>query len=134
MASVRKGSKYAGIPLLEKELLEGLEKEGVEVEDLMQEEFETEPAPPPKPTPKRKTKLAPMKKPLKKDRTQLLIAKLLKRIEALEGERASKRTPSANHVVRVPTPAMFTGKRGSFQFFASKVESYADISNVARDK
>jgi hypothetical protein len=36
--------------------------------------------------------------------------------------------------VRVPTPAMFTGKRGSFQFFASKVESYADISNVARDK
>jgi hypothetical protein len=29
---------------------------------------------------------------------------------------------------------MFTGKRGSFQFFASKVESYADISNVARDK
>jgi hypothetical protein len=134
MASVRKGSKYAGIPLLEKELLEGLEKEGVEVEDLMQEEFETEPAPPPKPTPKRKTKLAPMKKPLKKDRTQLLIAKLLKRIEALEGERASKRTPSANHVVRVPTPAMFTGKRGSFQFFASKLESYADISNVARDK
>jgi hypothetical protein len=134
MASVRKGSKYAGIPLLEKELLEGLEKEGVEVEDLMQEEFETEPAPPPKPTPKRKTKLAPMKKPLKKDRTQLLIAKLLKRIEALEGERASKRTPSANNIVRVPIPAMFTGKRGSFQFFASKVESYADISNVARDK
>jgi molecular chaperone GrpE (heat shock protein) len=50
MASVRKGSKYTGIPLLEKELLEGLEKEGVEVEDLMQEEFETEPAPSPKPT------------------------------------------------------------------------------------
>ena len=79
-------------------------------------------------------KLAPMKKPLKKDRTRILIAKLLKRIEALEGERASKRTPSANHVVRVPTPAMFTGKRGSFQFLASKIESYADISNVARDK
>jgi hypothetical protein len=59
MASVTKGSKYAGIPLLEKELLEGLEKEGVEVEDLMQEEFETEPAPPPNPHPNGKQNLHP---------------------------------------------------------------------------
>ena len=42
--------------------------------------------------------------------------------------------PPTNQNVRVPTPAAFTGKRGSFQFFASKVESYALICNIAKGK
>ena len=137
MAVKRKGSKYSGLPLKEKEILEGLEKEGIEVDDLLEDESETELqlAPSPKPTtPKTKPKPTPLKTPLKKNKTKSLILRLLKRIEALEGERASKRTSSTTNVVRVPTPAMFTGKRGSFQFFASKVESCVNISNVSRDK
>jgi hypothetical protein len=136
MAVKRKGSKYSGLPLKEKEILEGLEKEGIEVDDLLEEsETELQLAPSPKPTtPKTKPKPTPLKTPLKKNKTKSLILRLLKRIEALEGERASKRTSSTTNVVRVPTPAMFTGKRGSFQFFASKVESYVNISNVSRDK
>jgi hypothetical protein len=71
MAVKRKGSKYSGLPLKEKEVLEGLEKEGIEVDDLLEDESETELqlAPSPKPTtPKTKPKPTPLKTPLKKIR------------------------------------------------------------------
>jgi hypothetical protein len=118
--------------------VEGLEEEGVV--DLEEAPMEVEP-PQPK-LKKKKTKAAPktlkakgtlLKR--KKNTTMALLEQLLAKL-AMMGPHMEQppKLPTSNNHVRVPTPAAFTGKRGSFQFFASKVESYATITNISKDK
>lgn len=151
--------KLSGLSLAEKEEYLKLQEEGYEVDDMLEgeegemeghgEEAHKEEVP--KPTPKKAmAKKAKVQKPLevpkvprvkakamkkKKNTTVALLEALLDRLGKMGGgPQHEPKPPSSNQNVRVPTPAMFNGKRGSFQFFASKVESYALISNIAKEK
>ena len=145
-----------GVDPQQREVFADLHEQGYDVEDLMEVEGEEEevqeaPTPPPKPTKKRKMKikdplgvtrtpkvLAPkiplLKKKKKPNNTLVLLEQLLAKLGTLGTPHVEARPPPTNNNVRVPTPAAFTGKRGSFQYFASKVESYAVICNIAKEK
>lgn len=49
-------------------------------------------------------------------------------------ERMSAKRDARKPQVRVAPPPLFSGKRGSFAFFVSKVESYAKLTQVPRSK
>jgi hypothetical protein len=69
-----------------------------------------------------------------KTNTDALLLQVLERLVALETQPKPAATSTNATQVRVPTPAPFCGRRGTFAFFASKVESYAQISNISPDK
>lgn len=141
-------SKRAGLlnmPKEDRDVFRKLEEEGHAVEDLM-EEIDDLPAPgarkpvqktAPTTSPKLKTASGKVTKKKKKPTVkpqEALLTQLLERLAVLEARdrdvRPAPPAPVQSSSVRVPTP----GKRGSFAFFASKVESYATITNIPREK
>jgi Retrotransposon gag protein len=124
--------RFAGMPEAERQELLNLEKSGEVVDDLM-EDVNDQPEQPDQVNPNPEVNVTPpSKEGTKKGNKGKLVQQLLDRIVALEGHLMKKRAPKTQ--VRVPTPPLFTGKRGSFQFCASKVESYAQISGLEEDK
>lgn len=152
--------KSKGLPKQVQEEIAQLRKAGEEVVDVMEEEGAQSSSPKPTESPVRKvnnkkkrapveatsrlteTVLKPKKAGVQKKKrnaTLVLLEQLVAKLGLLGANPPQvpvpvERPPPANTNVRVPTPTAFTGKRGSFQFFASKVESYSLITNIARDK
>lgn len=62
---------------------------------------------------------------LSEEETKRIVTSVVEVMSANKGNNAN---------VRVQTPALFTGKRGSFAYFIGKVESYAKLTNVPETK
>lgn len=124
-------SSPSGIPegLLEEDFDWGLDSDSVDVlapgeepVDYDPEPMEEDPSTPP---------TSPGKKAMKAKNAE--IARLRSRIEQLElekGKEGKDKVPP----LKLSPPALFTGKRGSFEYFASKLKSFAELTRVPEDR
>lgn len=62
------------------------------------------------------------------------IARLQSRVEELELEKAAGKGKEKVPPLKLSPPALFTGKRGSFEYFASKLKSFAELTRVPETK
>jgi hypothetical protein len=119
--------RFKNLPSEEREYLEALEGSGEEVEDLM-DEASREPSPAP-PTPKKQ------RIKLTKEIKDQLFQEFKEQLEAeKQGEGVRVEEAPRPIQVRATPPSLFTGKRGSFCYFARKLEGYAKLTNVPTGK
>jgi hypothetical protein len=113
MTSSSGEKKYLGLSESQIEYFRSLEREGVEVEDLMADDLPMGGDPEPEqPDPSTAAGKAKKKSGLRQEEREELIADIVARLNTKPLKK--KRTHSN---VRAQTPALFTGKRGSFSFF-----------------
>eukprot|EP00884_Botryococcus_braunii_P022924 jgi/Botrbrau1/9315/Bobra.0086s0001.1 len=120
--------KFKNLSSEEREFLEALESSGELVEDLM-EGASRDPSPAPSTPKTKKIKLT------NKIKEQLFLEfkeKLL--AERQVGGDGVEETPRPSGHVRATPPSLFSGKRGSFCYFARELEGYAKLTNVPAGK
>jgi hypothetical protein len=120
--------KFKNLSSEEREFLEALESSGELVEDLM-EGASRDPSPAPSTPKTKKIKLTnKIKEQLFLEFKEKLLAERQVGGDGVEG------TPRPSGQVRATPPSLFSGKRGSFCYFARKLEGYAKLTNVPAGK